>query len=47
MGGAAFGTYWLSPILRIRLRLTALLPEHNGLFGYREADEQEPPLRVD
>jgi len=28
-------------------QLTALLPEHNEVFGYREAYEQEPPLRVE
>jgi hypothetical protein len=27
-------------------QLTDLLPEHNEVFGYCEADNQEPPLRV-
>src|SRR5271155_2128033 len=45
------GRGWLWHLLAVAYpedtaQLTDLLPEHNEVFGYREADNQEPPLRV-
>jgi hypothetical protein len=45
------GSDWLWHLLAVAYtedtaQLTALLAEHNEVFGYREAEDQEPPLRV-
>ena len=41
MGGAGFGTYWLVVYPEDAAQLTDLLPEHNEVFGYHEADDHE------
>jgi hypothetical protein len=46
MGAAGFWHLLAVAYPEDAAQLTALLPEHNEVFGYREADDQEPPLRV-
>lgn len=46
MEAAGFGTLSALAYPEDTAPLTALPPKHNEVFGYREADDQEPPPRV-